>query len=98
VAVIAGSADLGSVTALWRQPAAYARFLDQELSQIFSGPVLVVMPNGLGFAGPGSKRRAVAAALARPRGPRRSIDLVSWAASLRARPAGRQAGSQIRRV
>ncbi|MEO6858247.1 MAG: hypothetical protein ABI323_06625 [Solirubrobacteraceae bacterium] len=67
VAIIAGSADLGSVTELWRQPAAYARFLDQELSQIFSGPVLVVMPNGLGLAGPGSRRPAVAAALARPR-------------------------------
>jgi hypothetical protein len=50
VAVIASSADLGSVTVLWRQPETYARFLDQELSLIYTGPLLVVMPNGFGFA------------------------------------------------
>jgi hypothetical protein len=48
VAVIASRADLGSVTALWRQPARYARFLGQELSQLFRGTLLVVMPNGFG--------------------------------------------------
>jgi hypothetical protein len=47
-AVIASRADLGSVTALWRQPAGYARFLGQELSQVFRGTLLVVMPNGFG--------------------------------------------------
>ena len=49
VALVASSADLGSVTALWRQPQAYARFLGQELAFVHKGPLLVVMPNGLGL-------------------------------------------------
>jgi hypothetical protein len=48
VAVIASSSDLGSVTALWRQPQNYAKFLGQELSAVYNGPLLVVMPNGFG--------------------------------------------------
>jgi hypothetical protein len=54
VAVIARRADLGSVSALWRQPAGYARFLGQELSQVFRGTLLVVMPNGFGVYGVGA--------------------------------------------
>jgi len=57
VALIATRSDLGSVTALWHQPAAYARFLGQELSQVFHGTLVVAMPNGFGVArvgaGPG---------------------------------------------
>ena len=53
VAIIASQADLGSVTALWRQPRAYARFLGIELSLAYKQRLLVVMPNGLGFNWPG---------------------------------------------
>lgn len=49
VAIIATKADLGSVTELWRQPRTYARFLGQELSLLYRGPLLVVMPGGYGF-------------------------------------------------
>jgi hypothetical protein len=49
VAIIASRTDLGSVTELWRQPATYARFLGQELSLVYGGPLLVVMPDGYGF-------------------------------------------------
>lgn len=49
VALIASSSDLGSVTALWRQPRNYAHFLWQELSFAVHAPVLVVMPGGFGF-------------------------------------------------
>ena len=55
VALIASATDLGSVTELWRQPQNYARFLGQELSLVYRGPLLVVMPNGYGLyrlAGP----------------------------------------------
>jgi hypothetical protein len=48
VAIIAAPTDLGSVNALWRQPENYARFLGQELSLVYRGPLLVVMPNGYG--------------------------------------------------
>ncbi len=50
VALIATRADLGSVTALWRQPQAYAKFLGEELSLVYHGALLVVMPNGAGIA------------------------------------------------
>jgi len=50
VAVIASESDLGSVTELWRQPELYARFLDKELSLAYRGPVVIVMPNGVGLA------------------------------------------------
>jgi hypothetical protein len=43
VAVIPSRADLGSVGALWRRPAAYARFLGLELSLVFRGTLLVAM-------------------------------------------------------
>jgi hypothetical protein len=50
VAVVASSSDLGSVTALWGQPANYSRFLSEELSLVYRGPVLVVMPGGYGLS------------------------------------------------
>jgi hypothetical protein len=49
VALIASATDLGSVTALWKQPENYARFLGQELSFVYRGPLLVVMPDGYGL-------------------------------------------------
>ena len=52
VAVIASKSDLGSVTALWRQPQTYAQFLGEELSLVYHGTLLVVMPDGFGLNGP----------------------------------------------
>lgn len=54
VALIAGSADLGSVTQLWRQPESYAGFLGEELSLVYRGTLLIVMPDGFGLYGPGA--------------------------------------------
>ena len=53
VAVIASPFDLGAVTALWRNPRGYARFLGLELSLAYKQRLLVVMPNGFGFNWPG---------------------------------------------
>ena len=62
VAVIASRYDMGSVPALFGKPQTYARFLDAEDSKCWWGGncgsgrfktstrLLVVMPNGLGFA------------------------------------------------
>ncbi|MGH3263831.1 MAG: hypothetical protein ACRDNS_17765 [Trebonia sp.] len=49
VAVISSPADLGSVSALWHRPQTYAAFLGEELSLMFSGRLLVIMPNGFGL-------------------------------------------------
>jgi hypothetical protein len=64
VAVIATAADLGSVTELWRQPETYSRFLGQELSLVYRGPVLVAMPNGFGLYAPAKVAPSVRAAVA----------------------------------
>ncbi len=48
-ALIASPSDLGSITELWGQPQSYAQFLGQELSLIYRGALLVVMPDGFGF-------------------------------------------------
>jgi hypothetical protein len=72
VALIATRSDLGSVTALWRRPASYAQFLAQELSEVFRGTLLVVMPDGFGVARVGAGAGSAAgvgdalAGLARP--------------------------------
>jgi hypothetical protein len=49
VAVIATAQDLGSVPGLFGQPQAYAKFLGTELAFVYKGPLLIVMPAGLGF-------------------------------------------------
>jgi hypothetical protein len=48
VALIAQRSDLGAITPLWRNPSGYARFLGTELSDVYRGALLVVMPNGYG--------------------------------------------------
>jgi hypothetical protein len=48
VAVIASSSDLGAVPELFNKPKAYAKFLGQEISPIFVGPLVIVMPAGFG--------------------------------------------------
>jgi hypothetical protein len=47
VALIGSRYDLGSVYERWKQPKPYARFLGTELSFVYKGNLLVVMPNGL---------------------------------------------------
>jgi hypothetical protein len=49
VALIWSDYDLGSVTALWKKPQIYARFLGIELSYYFHGRLLIVMPSGFGL-------------------------------------------------
>jgi hypothetical protein len=49
VAVIASKEDLGSIPSLFGQPRQYAQFLGLELSQVYHGNLLVVMPAGMGF-------------------------------------------------
>jgi cytochrome oxidase Cu insertion factor (SCO1/SenC/PrrC family)/thiol-disulfide isomerase/thioredoxin len=63
VALIANPADLGAVTALWRKPQAYARFLGIELALAYKQRLLVVMPNGFGYNWPGHATRTAYPAL-----------------------------------
>ena len=64
VALIASPSDLGSISELWKRPESYARFLGLELGLVYHGPLLVVMPDGLGLFGvsrPDLATRALAA-------------------------------------
>ena len=64
MALIASSADLGSVTELWGQPQSYADFLGDELSLVYKGTLLVVMPDGFGLYRPSGSLGPELAALA----------------------------------
>lgn len=48
VALIPRRLDLGSIPELWRRPQLYAHFLAQELDYVYTGRLLIVMPNGYG--------------------------------------------------
>jgi len=50
VALIAGPEDLGGVPQLFGNPLYYARFLDAELQFVYTGRLLVVMPQGAALA------------------------------------------------
>jgi hypothetical protein len=50
VAVIASKRDLGGVPSLFGNPLYYARFLGAELQFLYSGKLLVVMPQGAGLS------------------------------------------------
>jgi hypothetical protein len=82
VALIASATDLGSITELWRQPQNYAMFLGQELSFVYTGPLLVVMPDGFGvYHVPTAGRAALAHA---PTGQGLGIDALTAIRSLAA--------------
>jgi hypothetical protein len=49
VAVIGSQSDLGAIPSLFGKPADYAKFLGTELSLVYVGPLLIVMPAGYGI-------------------------------------------------
>jgi hypothetical protein len=53
VALIAAPAELGGVPTLFGKPVDYARFLDAELQFVYTGRLLVVMPQGAALAAQG---------------------------------------------
>jgi cytochrome oxidase Cu insertion factor (SCO1/SenC/PrrC family) len=79
VAIISSDYDLGSITALWRKPRIYARFLGLELSSVYRQRLLVVMPNGFGFNWPGHSTTAAYRLLAKVPAPAGGAGLASAA-------------------
>jgi hypothetical protein len=49
VAVLQARTDLGAIPSLFGKPAAYAQFLGEEISGVYVGPLLIVMPKGYGI-------------------------------------------------
>lgn len=62
VAVIASPTDLGTDTKFWQKPDEYGPFLGTELSDLWGGQLLVVMPNGFALYGPGTGSHKLASA------------------------------------
>jgi hypothetical protein len=50
VAIIHSPGDLGTAFSLFRKPQRYAQFLGLELSFVYRGRLVVVMPNGFGYS------------------------------------------------
>jgi hypothetical protein len=50
VALILSRGDLGTAFSLFGKPGKYAQFLGLELAFVYRGRLLVVMPNGFGYA------------------------------------------------
>jgi hypothetical protein len=63
VAVVADKEDLGAIPGLFDKPADYVRFLGQEISTLYAGPLLVVMPAGFGIYDAGRSTAAEDAVL-----------------------------------
>jgi hypothetical protein len=63
VAVVASKDDLGAIPGLFDKPADYVRFLGQEISTLYAGPLLVVMPAGFGIYDAGRSTAAEDAVL-----------------------------------
>jgi hypothetical protein len=65
VAVIGSKVDLGAIPSLFDKPTDYAKFLGQELSGFYIGPLLVVMPTGYGIYDGGRATNAEDAVIAK---------------------------------
>ncbi len=65
VAVIATKTDLGAVPSLFNLPTDYAKFLGQELSYYYVGPLLIAMPAGFGIYDRGRSTAAEETVLSR---------------------------------
>jgi len=78
VAVIGNPSDLGTAFSLYGKPQKYAAFLGLELSYVYRDRLLVVMPNGYGYAlnaDPDAKASAVLKKLPSPgRDPTKEVE------------------------
>jgi hypothetical protein len=93
VAVIAARSDLGAIPSLFGKPGEYAAFLGQELSGLYVGPLLVVMPSGYGIYDGGRSVAAEQSALASVASPSSSEPDELVAAATRAVAAMLKAGA-----
>jgi hypothetical protein len=72
VAVIRSPTDLGTAFSLFGKPEKYAQFLGLELSFVYRDRLLVVMPNGYGYAVKGDPDPKASAVLKKLPAPGRS--------------------------
>ncbi len=81
VGVVASPADLGVLSGLWGKPYRYAKHLATDLSALYVGPFLIVMPAGFAVYDGGRSVAAERRALTRVRLVRRDPDGLTRAAN-----------------
>jgi hypothetical protein len=81
VAVIQSRTDLGAIPSLFGKPTAYGGFLGQEISGVYIGPLLIVMPAGYGIYDGGRSTTAEQRVLGRLPRPGKSPDELAGAAA-----------------
>ena len=81
VAVIQARTDLGAIPSLFGNPTAYAQFLGEEISGVYVGPLLIVMPKGYGIYDGGRSVAAEQKVLAGLPPPGKSSDTLVDAAA-----------------
>lgn len=79
VALIGSASDLGTVTQLFDKPGNYAYYLWTELSNLYGGQILVVMPDGYGLYGHGKSAISAAEAAVKAPAPAQGTRLMTAA-------------------
>jgi hypothetical protein len=95
VALILSRYDLGTAFSLYNQPQRYAQFLGLELSFLYQGNLLVVMPKGYGFAVNGEADPASSRVLKPLPGPGRDATKLASSATRAVTRLATASGHQI---
>jgi hypothetical protein len=95
VALILSPSDLGTAFSLLGQPEKYVRFLGLELSFVYRGRLLVVMPSGYGYAVNGDPDPKASALLKKLTPPGRDATKEADAAVLAVQRLGAAAGHRL---
>jgi len=95
VAVILSQSDLGTAFSLFGKPEKYAAFLGLELSFVYRGRLLVVMPSGYGFAVKGDPDPKASAVLKKLPPPGRNATAEVGAAIVAVQRLAATAGHRI---
>jgi hypothetical protein len=95
VAVIRTPSDLGAAYQLYRMPQKYAQFLGQELLFVYRKRLLIVMPNGFGYAVGGKPAAAEKRRLDGIRAPGNDGAKLADAATLAVQQLARASGYEL---
>jgi hypothetical protein len=95
VAVIAAASDLGTESRLYGKPQRYAAHLSAELASVYRDGLLIVMPNGFGYAVNGEPNRQARRVLSSLVGPGRDATRQAEAATVAVRRLAAAAGHPI---
>ena len=95
VALIASRYDLGTAFSLYNKPQRYSDFLGSELSFVYRGRLLVVMPSGFGYSVRGNPDAKASSAMKGLAGPGKDVTEQARAAAVAVRRLAAAAGRKL---